>query len=168
MQNYFTLFDLAPTFDLDLIDLEKRYIIVQRTCHPDRLIGKPAAERQLAILRSMQANEAFDALKHPLTRARHMLQLQGIKVGGEQDTVKPSAALLMEIMEWREQIEEAETLDALQKMQTQSAERTEVLLSKLSETLRAQDFQAATQLTIALGYYLKIQDEIRVRALAHK
>ncbi len=166
MNNFFSVFDIPVSYDLDLADLEKRYFAVQRVCHPDRLIGKPPAERQQAIFRSMQANEAYEALKEPLLRARHMLGLQGILVGGEKDTVKPSPVLLMEIMELREQIDEAKKED-IQGFVAQNQSNIAAEIKRISQAFSTHDIQAATQATLRLGYLLKIAQDLRIKLRTH-
>lgn len=163
MNNFFSVFDILPSFDLDLTDLEKRYFAVQRICHPDRLVGKPPAERQQAILKSMQANEAYETLKDPLLRARHMLALQGVHVGGEKDTVKPSPSLLMEIMEIREQIDEANKQN-IEQFVTSNQLQIAAEIKKLSDAFSANDIHAATEATLKLGYLLKIAEDLRVKS----
>lgn len=163
MPDFFSVFDVPVSFDLDLADLEKRYFAVQRVCHPDRLVGKPPAERQQAIFRSMQANEAYEALKDPLLRARHMLALQGIQVCGEKDTVKPMPALLMEIMELREQIDDAKPQDIqnfIAKSQTSIAEEIKLI----SRAFGANDIVGATHAVLKLGYLLKIAEDLRIKS----
>lgn len=160
MHNFFSVFDFPVSFEVNLKELEQRYFAVQRACHPDRFVGKPAQERQQAMLRSMQANEAFEALKNPLQRARHMLALQGIQVGGEKDTVKPSHALLMEIMELREALEEAESAEALSALKNSSNEQVTAELERLSTAFAANDTGKASAAVMRLGYLVKISEEI--------
>ena len=163
MNNYFSIFDLSPTFDLDLADLEKRYFTVQRACHPDRFVGKPPAEKQQAIRYSMQANEAYETLKTPLTRARHMLALQDIHVGSEKDSVKPTHALLMEIMELREALEEVDSAVKVETLAAQNAKTIADETAGLSASFDRKDMQQAAQQAIKLGYLLKIAEEIRLK-----
>lgn len=166
MNHYFSLFELPVSFEVDIGELEKRYFAVQRACHPDRLVGKPPEQRQQAILRSMQANEAFEALKHPLSRARHILALQGIHVGGEKDSVKPGHALLMEIMELRETLEAADSADKVAQLKTQNAHSIAQQVESVSSQLASAEWERAAQATIRLGYLLKIEDEIRLKGKA--
>ena len=165
--NFFELFALPVHFELDVADLETRYFTVQRTCHPDRLVGRPAAERQHAILRSMQANEAFEALKTPLTRARHLLALMGVHVGSEKDSVKPSPQLLMDIMEWRETLEKTQNANECTALQGKNNAYLSSLENELAQAFAAQDFHRAAQLTIAFGYHQKIAEEIRLKSLSY-
>jgi molecular chaperone HscB len=166
MHNYFSVFDLPPAFEIDLADLEKRYFTVQRACHPDRFVGKPPAEKQQAILYSMQANEAYEALKQPLTRARHILALQDIHVGSEKDSVKPSHALLMEIMELREALEEAKTPEEVDALRMANSGTIVALQDELIATFGRSDMQQAAQQTIKLGYLIKIAEEIRLKRIS--
>ncbi|MEQ1790138.1 MAG: Fe-S protein assembly co-chaperone HscB, partial [Rickettsiales bacterium] len=106
MISCFEIFSIAPTFDLDLAKLEAEYFKAQRQYHPDKFIGKTEQEKMTALQYSMDINQAYKILKNPLKRAQHLLQLQGIIVGSDADSVKPSNDLLMEIMELREHLDE--------------------------------------------------------------
>ena len=113
MISCFEIFSITPTFDIDLVKLEAEYFKAQRLFHPDRFVGEPSAEKMAALQKSMDINQAYEILKNPLKRAQHLLQLQGIIVGTDADSVKPSPALLMEIMEMREQLEEGKLANQL-------------------------------------------------------
>lgn len=163
MTDHFQTLGLDRRFAIDPAALERAYIAAQQKFHPDRLVGKPAAERQKAILQSMQANEAFETLKSPLKRARHLLALQGIEVGGERDSVKPEPATLMEIMELREALAEATAKDAVLGMENNASQVIEGILISIERAFNESELQRAAQLAIRLGYLLKLQDEIRIR-----
>ena len=102
MQNLFEILGLAPAFRLEEKALERAYFTQQRLWHPDRFVGKPEAARIEAVTRSQQLNDAYETLKHPLRRAEHLLELQGIFVLTED--AKASPAILMEMMELREAV----------------------------------------------------------------
>src|ERR1700753_1284067 len=116
--DYFSAFALQPAFDIDLADLEKRYFLAQREFHPDRMVGKSAQARTMAISRSMTLNSAYETLKLPLKRAYYLLSLQGIT----PDSIKPSQALLVETMEMREQLVEAASKASLEALKTRNEE----------------------------------------------
>lgn len=166
MTDFFSLFEIPVSFDVDLADLEKRYFAIQRACHPDRFVGKMAAERQQAIMRSMQANEAYEVLKTPLLRARHILALQGIHVGSEKDSVKPSPELLVHIMELREALADAETAETVSRLRINNEADIQGTLAALSSAFARHDFAAAAQEAIKLGYLVKIEDEARLKMVA--
>jgi molecular chaperone HscB len=108
MFNYFDLFEITPAFNIDLAALEAAYFKAQRQFHPDRFVGKTPEDKLAALQKSMDINQANETLKNPLKRAQYLLFLQGIIVGTDKDSVKPTTDLLAEIMELREELENGE------------------------------------------------------------
>ena len=105
-KNYFELFGLPITFDLDVADLTARYRDLQRRFHPDRFASASEPERRLSLQLTAQVNAAFQTLKDPVARARYLLGLQGVDTGEDTDTAMDTA-FLMEQMELRESLDEA-------------------------------------------------------------
>jgi molecular chaperone HscB len=105
-KNYFELFGLPVTFDLDAADLAARYRELQRRFHPDRFASASEPERRLSLQLTAQVNAAFQTLKDPVARARYLLGLQGVDTGEDTDTAMDTA-FLMEQMELRESLDEA-------------------------------------------------------------
>jgi molecular chaperone HscB len=105
-KNYFELFDLPSTFDLDLANLAARYRDLQRRFHPDRFASGTEPERRLSLQLTAQVNAAFQVLKDPIARARYLLGLQGVDTGEDTDTTM-GTAFLVEQMELRESLDEA-------------------------------------------------------------
>ncbi|MDP2852299.1 MAG: Fe-S protein assembly co-chaperone HscB, partial [Gallionella sp.] len=105
-KNHFELFGLAPGYQLDLTQLEQSYHNIQAQVHPDKHVHLGDVERRLAMQWATHTNEAYQALRQPLSRARYLLQLHGV-AGGEESNTAMSPAFLMEQMEWREAIGEA-------------------------------------------------------------
>ena len=143
--NYFELLGLSPAFNLDLQALESAYFTQQRLYHPDRFVGKLPAERQAALHRSVDINKAYETLKNPFSRAQYLLHLQGTQVGTDHDTVKPSQALLMEIMELREEGVQKEVLERMI-VESQAHIAAHFLASRFAEM---------AQETLRLGYLIK-------------
>ena len=114
----------------------------------------------------MQANAAYDALKNPLQRARHLLSLHSIRVGGEQDSVKPSHELLMEIMTLREALEDANSILLIESLKTANAHSILMLTRDIAQSFKTEAYNSAAQLTLKLGYLVKMEEEIRLRAKA--
>lgn len=102
-RNFFELFGLPESFDLDVPDLAERYRDLARRFHPDRFAQSPPAERRLSLEMTATLNEALQTLRDPLARARYLLGLRGVDTGEETDT-KMSAGFLMIQMELREQL----------------------------------------------------------------
>jgi len=105
-KNYFELFDLPVTFDLDSVDIASCYRALQRRFHPDRFALASEPERRLSLQLTAQVNAAFQTLKDPVARARYLLGLQGVDTGEDTDTAMDTG-FLMEQMELRESLAEA-------------------------------------------------------------
>jgi molecular chaperone HscB len=79
-RNYFQLFDLDTTFEIDVELLNQRYRYIQQQIHPDRYAGKNDQDQRLALQFTSYINEAFQCLKQPLERAKYLLKLKGIDI----------------------------------------------------------------------------------------
>lgn len=104
--NYYGFFGLDACFNLDLQALERRYRKIQSDHHPDRFVTAAAAEKLQAMQIATQANEAYLTLKKPASRAKYLLELQGIQAISDTNTAMPIDFLTQQ-MEWREQLEDA-------------------------------------------------------------
>jgi molecular chaperone HscB len=163
MLNPFHILSLEPRFDLDKVTIEQVYFRLQRLYHPDRMTGKSAEARVQAVQASMDINESYRLLRSPLLRARALLALQGIRVGGENDSVRPGQELLMEAIESREDLEGAKSISALETLASKAASAYQETVARLEEAFAASDYQRAAQLTLRLGYVEKLQADIATR-----
>jgi len=111
--NYFELFHLAETFQLDLNELAARYRELQRQTHPDRFAQGTATEKLTAVRYAANINEGFETLRHAHTRAEYLLSLHGIGVGGES-SVDVDPEFLMQQMELRERLHSIEATDEVE------------------------------------------------------
>jgi molecular chaperone HscB len=161
--DYFTLFSLPKQFSVDNDALTRRYFIMQQQFHPDRAASLPEAQRIASLQQSMQLNDAYHILKSPLKRAEYLLQLSGIKVGTEQDTVKPEQALLVEAMENREQLMEAGTIDAIQAVEIAATVQKDAAVTQFEAYYQASNFAAAAQAALRWRYALKLLEEAKTK-----
>lgn len=103
VQDYFQLFGLPESYEVDTAILMQRYRELQHSTHPDRFASASEQEQRLSVQLAAHINEAYQTLKHPLHRARYLLEQRGI------DPVRQAPALdsdfLMEQMELRERID---------------------------------------------------------------
>ncbi len=102
-QDFFTLFGLPVSYDIDRGQLTERYRQMQNLVHPDRFSNATEQERRLAAQRAARVNEAYQTLKDDLSRARYLLELRGIDPAARNDL---APAFLMEQMALREQLDE--------------------------------------------------------------
>ncbi len=163
MQNYFQLLGVSESFGLDMAQLEQRYYTLQREFHPDRQSAKTAAERQKALLTSMDVNQAYQTLKDPVLRAGHLLALQGIRVNTDgHDTVKATPELLMEIMTMREEVADCKTVAQLEHLEKHGQREWSGAIETLAVLFNASDWQQAAMVTLRLRYLEKYREELRV------
>lgn len=104
--NYFELFGQSPAFAIDGDALEASYRELQAQVHPDKFAHLSEADRRVSMQWATRVNEAYQTLKKPLSRAAYLLELRGVDVAHQTNTVM-NPAFLMEQMEWREAVEEA-------------------------------------------------------------
>ena len=113
--NDFELFELPPQFALDRSQLDERWKALQREVHPDRFAAEGAVAQRVAMQWSVRINEAHQRLKDPLKRAAYLCELLGAPIQAENNTAMP-AAFLMQQMGWREALDEAPVLAALEQL----------------------------------------------------
>jgi len=100
MVNYFRILNLDPAVEIDLDLLEKRLIILQNQYHPDKIVGKSEAEKDLSLEKSQEINQAFHILKDPYERLKHFLEINGIDI----NNLQMPDEFLIETMIWREEL----------------------------------------------------------------
>ena len=101
---HFALFELQPSFRLDLEQLATRYRELARGVHPDRFADASEREQRLALEQSASLNEAYQTLKSPSKRARYLLAMNGGELPMEVTVHDPD--FLMQQMQWREELED--------------------------------------------------------------
>ncbi|QTH64993.1 co-chaperone HscB [Psychrosphaera ytuae] len=104
---FFELFDLPVQFSIDTNLLVERFRTIQKQVHPDKFASASDQQKLLAVQQASEINDAYETLKHPLTRAEYMVSEHGFDVRHEQETIK-DGMFLMQQMELREELEDAE------------------------------------------------------------
>jgi molecular chaperone HscB len=109
--DYFGFLELSPSLAVDPKDLEKRFYALSRQLHPDLYARRSAAERDYAQEASALLNDAYRALKDPITRAMYVLKLEGFEIG-EQGSKDVPPELLEEVFELNMALEELKAGDS--------------------------------------------------------
>ncbi|KAI9103069.1 Co-chaperone HscB, C-terminal oligomerization domain-containing protein, partial [Phlyctochytrium arcticum] len=148
--------DAKFKFDLDEKKLRRRFLELQTKVHPDGYGRKSATEKVCADQQSSFINKGYQSLKDPLPRAKYLLHMNGLSVG-EGDSLDDKS-LLMEVMEAREQLEEAATQDEIAYMKEENNERIDRTIQGLSDAFKSRDLQRAKRLTTELQYWINIQN----------
>lgn len=142
-QTHFELFGLPQTYAIDRDQLDAAYRELQNAVHPDRFAAQPDSEQRVAMQWATQVNEAYQTLKHSVSRGVYLLKLQGIDALDASNT-RMEPAFLMQQMEWREAIEEART--------EKSVEALDALSGDLRATHRRIETQLAEKIDAAKDY----------------
>src|SRR5215472_15071838 len=100
--NYFEVFGLPELLGIDAPALEKKFHELSRTYHPDYFTTAPPEDKSRALRMTALLNDAYRTLRHPIRRVEYLLSLYGFKPDGS----KVPQALLMEVFEINEQLEE--------------------------------------------------------------
>lgn len=134
----FELLGLPARFDLEKADIEARQRELSKVLHPDRHAGSSSLERRAALNKAMSVNEAVRLLKSPVTRGQALVRrLLRRSASDELPEARVAPALLLEVMEWREELAAA------------FSRRDHVAMSQLSETARARYSRAKQEVTAA-------------------
>ncbi|KAH9308021.1 hypothetical protein KI387_035932, partial [Taxus chinensis] len=140
-----------PGYDVDTKDLEKKYKDWQKKLHPDLFQRKSEQEKEYSAQQSAEVIKAYNTLLKPLSRAEYMLQLQGIHVDKERTVTDPE--LLMEIMEVRESVEDADSDDALKSIQIKMQSKLEECQVSFATGYEKRDFMSALSAIEKMSYY---------------
>ncbi|MFT4190358.1 MAG: Fe-S protein assembly co-chaperone HscB, partial [Comamonas sp.] len=108
----FELFGVSRAYEQDAAELARRWRELQAAAHPDRFVTQGAAAQRLAMQWAVRINEAYQRLRDPIRRAALLCELHGFPIDAERNTAMP-AAFLMHQLEWREALDEAGDLAAL-------------------------------------------------------
>ena len=162
-QNFFVLFGLLVRYQLDNAQLDQHYHALQAQVHPDKFSHLSEAERRVSMQWATRVNEAYQTLSHSTGRARYLLSLHGIETQEETNTAMP-ADFLMQQMEWREAIEEAQqTHDSslLVTLETRLQHEVHELEARLGVEIDSEkNYQAAAVDVRKLKFLEKLTEEI--------
>ncbi len=159
----FTLFGLPRRHALDRAELDARRRDLQARVHPDRFAAEGAAAQRVAMQWAVRVNEAYQRLKDPLSRGAYLCELRGAPVAAESNTAMP-AAFLMQQMEWREALEDAQGVDAVQALDDDVAAQERSMLARLSQLLDEQgDAAGAAAQVRALMFVARFRHDISRR-----
>lgn len=125
----FARLGLPPRFDLDPAELDRAFLAASRAAHPDHHAGGQDA--------TAAVNAAYHTLRDPVRRAEFLL---GGTAGGQDP------ALLMEVMDIREQADAGDRAGAVGRVTTAIT----ATLGDLTEAFRRGDVEQARRHTTAL------------------
>ncbi len=73
--DYFSVFELKPSFAVDGSDLERRFYQLAKSLHPDRFANHPdPIQKSQAIEKMSLVNQAYQTLKSPDLRREYLME----------------------------------------------------------------------------------------------
>lgn len=138
--DHFSVFGLERHLALCPEALEQRFHELSRRYHPDLQRGAGSRERLIALENASRVNQAYRALREPLQRAAHLVELEG---GADAEPAPPSE-LFEEILEI------GELMDALEGSSGSERERTMHQLQEHHRRLTLLHDAEAERLTMEL------------------
>ena len=161
--NDFELFGLTQKFSQDRAAIDARWKELQREAHPDKFAAHGIAAQRIAMQWSVRINEAYQRLKNPIKRAGYLCELNGAAVNAENNTAMP-AAFLMQQIEWREALDDAETAADIDKLMLEANEFGRGQLLKIEQSIDSQsNFQQAVEQVRSLMFVERFASEIESR-----
>ena len=162
MSQYFNLFQLEPSFNIDTEALEQTYRTLAARFHPDKFASASAFEQKQAVMMSSTINDAYRTLKSPIDRAAYLLKSQNIDADAPEHT-SFSPEFLMQQMEWRETLMDAQieqNHDAIRALDQEIQEVQSSLFQDLQQAFEQQDYESAAQWVRHGRFLNKLRKEI--------
>jgi len=160
--DHFARLGLPAALDLEPASLDRAYFALQRQWHPDRFVNRPPDERARASVEAAALNDAYRTLKDPLSRAVYLAELKGIPLPGDGKTID-DPDLLMEAMEAREALHEAETVVVVDQLAAEARDDMKSSLVGLGSLFLRDDKPAIRKALLRLRYLDKFAEEARAR-----
>lgn len=155
--NYFELYGIAPSFNIDAAAVRKKFYELSRTHHPDFNGGGTAAEQQEVLEKSAMINEAYKTLLNKDLLIKYILTSKGLLQEEEKYNLPPD--FLMEVMDLNEQVMELDKTDTTavaslmataKNLETELYEAIEPVMDNYSESIATEK-----ELLQVKDYYFK-------------
>jgi len=109
--NYFELFDIPVSLNIDKSSLAKKYFELQKKYHPDFYTQANEDEQQEVLEKSSAINKALKIFQNKDSTIKYVLQLKGLLQEEEKYPLPPD--FLMEVMELNENLHVDSTTEAI-------------------------------------------------------
>ncbi|XP_071096612.1 iron-sulfur cluster co-chaperone protein HscB-like isoform X1 [Haliotis cracherodii] len=159
--NYFSLFGIDITFDIDEQSLSRMHKDLQMKLHPDKFTLKSEEERNHADQQSALVNKGYYMLLKPLSRGLYMLELCGYPIEESTGDVDPD--FLMDIMEMNERLDEAGSDEEVRDIEEEVTALIQNIIKDISSAFKEEDLNLAKKLMIRYQYFGNIDDKVRER-----
>ncbi|ANF81700.1 Fe-S protein assembly co-chaperone HscB [Acinetobacter sp. NCu2D-2] len=151
--NHFELFNLPVALDIDLAALKSEFLKLQQQYHPDK-----AEDKDLALIKSSEINQAFKVLSAVDSRAAYLLSLK--KQDYHLDQSISDFEFLQDALEIREQLDEASSADDLKSLKVEVQQWIDGLVREFKIDYTDEDWGEARDTVRKLRFFVKVMADI--------
>jgi molecular chaperone HscB len=161
--NFFEIFSLPISWEIDANALNKKFRALQLTFHPDRYANKNDFEKRLAVQTASTINQAYETLSSPLLRAQYLLKLEGFDADQESH-VTSDGQFLMQQMLLREALSDAkdsaDPKQALVSLSIEAQQAAAKIQTEFAQYFNAKDYSQAFDTLAKMQFACKFVDDI--------
>lgn len=164
MENYFNLFGIPVSLQIDPASIRGRFFELSRQFHPDFYVNRPAEEQQNALEKTAQLNKAWKTFQQPDELIRYVLEIHDHWQNGEKYELSPD--FLMQMMDIHEALMDAAGSDPAP-LNDQLREIQESIEAPVERILSESPFSPSEAKLLALKEYYyrrkylqRIQDQL--------
>ena len=162
-KNFFEIFSLPASWEIDHNVLDKKFRTLQLTFHPDRYANKNDFEKRLAVQTASTINQAYETLSSPLLRAQYLLKLEGFDADQESH-ITSDGQFLMQQMVLREALSDAtdsaNPKDALVSLSIEAQQAASKIQADFAEYFNTKEYNQAFDALAKMQFACKFVNDI--------
>ena len=151
--NHFELFQLPEALDIDLAALKKQFLSLQQQYHPDK-----ASDKDQALIKSSEINQAYKTLSQVDSRAAYLLSLK--KQDYHLDQSINDFEFLQSALEMREQLDEATSTSQLHTLKIEIQQWIDGLIREFKIDFADEDWAEARDTVRKLRFFQRVMNDI--------
>jgi len=152
--DYFAVLQMPRKLWMAMGLLEQKFLQLSWKLHPDNFVNASPEEREIALRRSSELNDAYRTLRDPIARVEYLLAIEGARKEGQNKQQAPPE-LLEEVFELNESLDELREAKASGGNTASLKQRLETAEKKFEKKLAEVD----GQLQAAAGEWDKAIDD---------
>ena len=162
-KNFFEIFSLPASWEIDHNVLDKKFRTLQLTFHPDRYANKNDFEKRLAVQTASTINQAYETLSSPLLRAQYLLKLEGFDADQESH-ITSDGQFLMQQMVLREALSDvkdcANPKDALVSLSIEAQQAAAKIQADFAQYFNTKEYNQAFDALAKMQFACKFVSDI--------
>ena len=156
----FAVFGVPHRLDLDMQELESRYLALSRANHPDQNRAEGVEDCAAVLSRAAEVNDSWRALKDRWRRAQVLIQLRAPDALEEHKQLDPE--FLLEAMDLAERVATCQAAD-LQTVSSELGAAEDKAFAAIQQAVLDKDFALAARRLHESKYVRKAQADLTIR-----